>query len=60
MQTFEQHIVEIMLKERKFIDQFKKHYSILVNIKESNECDYIFALSTHAKLIEHDDNVKLN
>jgi len=39
MQTFEQHIVDIVLKERRFIDQFKEHYSILVNVKESNECD---------------------
>ncbi len=37
MQTFEQYIVDIMLKERKFIDQFKKHYSILVNVEESNK-----------------------
>jgi len=34
MQTFEQYIVDIMLKERRFIDQFKKHYSILVNVEK--------------------------
>jgi len=39
MQTFKQYIVDIMLKERRFIDQFKEHYSILVDVKESNECD---------------------
>ncbi len=37
MQTVEQHIIDIMLKERRFIDQFKKHYSILVNVEESNK-----------------------
>jgi len=37
MQTFEQYIVDIVLKERRFIDQFKKHYSILVNVEESNK-----------------------
>jgi len=37
MQTFEQYIVDIVLKERRFIDQFKEHYSILVNVEESNK-----------------------
>jgi len=37
MQTVEQHIVDIMLKESRFIDQFKEHYFILVNVKESNK-----------------------
>jgi len=37
MQTFKQYIVDIVLKERRFIDQFKKHYSILVNVEESNK-----------------------
>jgi len=37
MQIFKQYIVDIMLKERRFIDQFKEHYSILVNVKESNK-----------------------
>ncbi len=37
MQTFEQYIVDIVLKERRFIDQFEKHYSILVDVKESNK-----------------------
>jgi len=37
MQTVEQHIVDIVLKESKFIDQFEEHYSILVNIEESNK-----------------------
>jgi len=29
--------VDIVLKERKFIDQFEEHYFILVNIEESNK-----------------------
>ncbi len=37
VQTVKQYIVDIVLKERKFINQFKKHYSILVNIEESNK-----------------------
>jgi len=37
MQTVEQHIIDIMLKESRFIDQFKEHYSILVNVEESNK-----------------------
>jgi len=37
MQTFKQYIVDIMLKERRFIDQFKEHYSILVDVEESNK-----------------------
>ena len=37
MQKFEQYIIDIMLKEHKFIDQFKKHYFILVNIEKSNK-----------------------
>ncbi len=37
MQTVKQHIVDIMLKERRFIDQFEEHYSILVNVEESNK-----------------------
>jgi len=39
MQTFEQYIVDIVLKERRFIDQFEEHYFILVDVEESNECD---------------------
>ncbi len=39
MQTFEQYIVDMMLKERRFINQFEEHYFILVNVEESNECD---------------------
>jgi len=37
VQTVKQYIVDIMLKEREFIDQLKEYYSILVNIKESNK-----------------------
>jgi len=37
MQTVEQHIVDIMLKESRFIDQFKEHYFILVDVEESNK-----------------------
>ena len=37
MQTVEQYIVDIMLKERRFIDQFKEHYFILVDVEESNK-----------------------
>jgi len=37
MQTFEQYIVDIVLKERRFIDQFKEHYPILVGVEESNK-----------------------
>jgi len=37
MQTFKQYIIDIMLKERRFIDQFKKHYFILINVEESNK-----------------------
>jgi len=37
MQTFKQYIVDIVLKERRFIDQFKEHYSILVDVEESNK-----------------------
>ncbi len=37
MQTFKQYIVDIVLKECKFIDQFKKHYFILVDVEESNK-----------------------
>ncbi len=37
VQTVKQYIIDIVLKEREFIDQFKKHYSILVNIEESNK-----------------------
>jgi len=37
MQTFKQYIIDIMLKECKFIDQFKEHYFILVNVEESNK-----------------------
>jgi len=37
VKTFKQHIINIVLKERRFIDQFKEHYFILVNIEESNK-----------------------
>ncbi len=37
MQTVEQYIVDIMLKESRFIDQFEEHYSILVDVEESNK-----------------------
>jgi hypothetical protein len=37
MQIVEQHIIDIMLKERRFINQFKEHHSILVDIEESNK-----------------------
>jgi len=37
VQTVKQYIVDIMLKEREFIDQFEEHYFILVNIEESNK-----------------------
>jgi len=37
MQTFKQHIVDIVLKRRRFISQFKEHYSILVDVEESNK-----------------------
>ncbi len=37
MQTVKQYIINIMLKESKFIDQFEEHYSIFVNVEESNK-----------------------
>jgi len=37
VQTVKQYIIDIMLKEREFIDQFKEHYFILVNIEENNK-----------------------
>ena len=37
VQTVKQYIIDIMLKEREFIDQFKEHYFILVNIEKSNK-----------------------
>ncbi len=37
MQTVEQYIVDIVLKESRFIDQFKEHYFILVDVEESNK-----------------------
>ncbi len=37
MQTFEQHIVDIVLKRRRFISQFEEHYFILVDVEESNK-----------------------
>jgi len=37
VKTFEQHIIDIVLKERRFIDQFKEHYFILIDIEESNK-----------------------
>jgi len=43
VQTVKQYIVDIMLKRRKFIAQFKEHYSILVNIEESNKSSQILA-----------------
>jgi hypothetical protein len=60
MKTFEQHIIDIMLKERRFISQFKEHYFILVDIEESNKDSQILAFETHAKFIECNDNVKLS
>ncbi len=39
MQTIEQYIIDIMLKEHRFIDQFEKHYFIFINIEESNKSD---------------------
>jgi len=58
VQTVKQHIVDIVLKRRKFIDQFEEHYSILVDIEESNKSSQILAFRTHAQFIERDDNVK--
>jgi len=58
VQTVKQHIVDIMLKRRKFIDQFKEHYFILVDIKESNKSSQILAFQTHAQFIKRDDNVE--
>ena len=60
MQIVEQYIVDIMLKERRFIDQFEKHYFILVNIEESNKSSYIFTFWTHVQFIERDNNVELS
>jgi len=37
MQTVEQHIVDIVLKESRFIDQFEELYSIFIDVKESNK-----------------------
>ncbi len=37
VQTVKQYIIDIMLKEREFINQFEEHYSILVDIEESNK-----------------------
>ncbi len=47
-----------MLKEREFIDQFKEHYFILVDIEESNKSSQILAFWTHMQFIERDDNVE--
>jgi len=58
VKTFKQHIIDIMLKERRFINQFKEHYFILVNIKESNKDSQILAFKTHAKFIKRSNNVK--
>ncbi len=58
VQTVKQHIVDIVLKRREFIDQFEEHYSILVDIEESNKSSQILAFWTHAQFIERDDNVK--
>ncbi len=43
VQTVKQHIVNIVLKKREFIDQFKEHYFILVDIEESNKSSQILA-----------------
>jgi len=43
VQIVKQYIVDIMLKKREFIDQFKKNYFILVNIEESNKSSQILA-----------------
>ncbi len=37
MQTFKQYIIDIVLRKRRFIDQFEEHYSILVDVEESNK-----------------------
>ncbi len=58
VQTVKQHIVDIVLKKREFIDQFEEHYSILVNIEESNKSSQILTFWTHAQFIERDDNVE--
>ncbi len=60
VQTVKQHIVDIVLKRREFIDQFEEHYSILVDIEESNKSSQILAFQTHVQFIERDDNVKLS
>ncbi len=41
MQTVKQYIVDIVLKRREFINQFEEHYSILVDIEESNKSSQI-------------------
>jgi len=41
VQTVKQYIVDIVLKRREFIDQFEEHYSILVDIEESNKSSQI-------------------
>jgi len=58
VQTVKQHIVDIVLKKCEFIDQFKEHYSIFIDIEESNKSSQILAFQTHAQFIERDDNVK--
>ncbi len=58
MQTVKQYIVDIVLKRREFINQFEEHYSILVDIEESNKSSQILTFWTYAQFIERDDNVK--
>jgi len=43
VQTVKQYIIDIMLKRREFINQFEEHYSILVDIEESNKSSQILA-----------------